>query len=137
MSLRCFIQTQVPIPGSGAQPVHYPACEWVSDDGSVDHLHPLNRFLCSWLTSDMAELQRCDEVLQVMAQIEKATRTAWYVDGDAFHVDLQTHGVQFNQSNVDSDDGADWNQAEGRFTLRDVKAQLQTWRDYLAAPPRL
>jgi hypothetical protein len=132
MSLRCFIHIQAPMPNSGAQPVHYPACEWVGDDGTVDPQHPLNRWVCSWLTSDMAELQRCDEVLQVMVQIEEAVRTEWFADGDAFHVDLQTHGVQFNQSNVDSDDLAYWNRPEARFTLPEVKALLRGWRDYLA-----
>ena len=57
MPLRCFIQTQAPIPGTAAQPVRYPACEWVGDAGEVDLQHPFNRFVCSWLTSDMAEWQ--------------------------------------------------------------------------------
>ena len=132
MSLRCFIQTQAPIAGTGAQPVHYPMCEWVSEDGAVDHLHPLNRFVCSWLTSDMSELSRCDEVLHVMAQIEAATRQEWFVDGDAFNVDMRINGVQFNQSNVDSDDSTHWNRPDARFTLPEVKTWLGVWRDYLA-----
>ena len=136
MPLRCFIQIQAPVPGSGAQPVRYPACEWMADDGTVDQLHPLNRFVCSWLTSDMAELQRCDEVLQVMAQIEDATRTEWFVDGDAFNVDMQVSGVQFNQSNAGPEDTAYWNQSEGRFTGLEVKGLLHAWRDFLAQPAK-
>jgi len=139
MSLRCFIQEQAPVPGSAAAPVRYPACEWVTDrigdDGEVDPQHPLNRCVCSWLTSDMNEVSRCDEVLQVMTQLENATRHEWFVDGDAFNVDLQIHGVQFNQSNVDSDDVAYWNQSEARFTLPEVKTLLRVWRDYLATTP--
>ena len=132
MSLRCFIQTQAPIPGSTAQPVRYPACEWVDDDGAVDDQHPLNRFVCSWLTSDMTVLQRCDEVLDAMVQIEDATRTEWFVDGDAFNVDLQAKGVQFNSSNVEPEDADWWNLPEGRFTLAEVKTKLYAWRDFLA-----
>ena len=134
MSLRCFIQEQAPIPGTNAQAVRYPACEWVGDDGKVDPQHPLNRCVCSWLTSDMAEVQRCDDVLQVIAQIEEATRTEWFVDGDAFNVDLNANGVQFNPSNVGPDDTAYWNQPEGKLTLLEVKQQLHTWRDFLATP---
>ena len=134
MSLRCFIQTQAPVPGSAAQPVHYPACEWVGDDGAVDHPHPLNRFVCSWLTSDMADVGHCDAVLHAMTQIEAGTRKEWFVDGDAFNVDMQANGVQFNQSNVDSDDVTYWNQTEGRFTWLEVKTLLRTWRDFLAIP---
>jgi hypothetical protein len=136
MPLRCFIQTQAPIPGSGAQPVHYPACEWIDDRGEVDQQHPLNRFVCSWLISDMSEVSRCDEVLHVMAQLENATRQEWFVDGDAFNVDMQASGVQFNPSNVDSGDSAYWNQPEARFTLREVEALLRVWRDYLETTPR-
>ncbi len=134
MSLRCFIQTQAPVPGSAAQPVHYPACEWVSDDGTGDHQHPLNRFVCSWLTSDMADVAHCDEVLHAMTQIEDDAREKWFVDGDAFNVDMQADGVQFNQSNVGPEDTAYWNQPEGRFTRLEVKALLRAWRDFLAAP---
>ncbi len=134
MSLRCFIQEQAPIPGTNAQAVRYPACEWVGDDGKVDPQHPLNRCVCSWLTSDMAEVQRCDDVLQVIAQIEEATRTEWFVDGDAFNVDLNANGVQFNPSNVGPDDTAYWNQPEGKLTLLEVKQLLHTWRDFLATP---
>ena len=134
MSLRCFIDTQAPVPGSGAQPVHYPMCEWVGDDGTVDHLHAFNRFVCSWLTSDMVELQRCDEVLQMIAQIEDAARQEWFVDGDAFNVDMQANGVQFNRSNVGPEDTAWWNLLEGRFALAEVRTMLHAWRDFLAQP---
>ena len=132
MPIRCFIQTQAPIPGSAAQSVRYPACEWMADDGTVNHQHPLNRFVCSWLTSDMADLQRCDEMLGVMAQINGGTREAWFVDGDAFNVDMHINGMQFNQSNVQPEDTAYWNQPEGRFTWLEVKALLLAWRDFLA-----
>lgn len=137
MSLRCFIQTQAPVPGTCAQPMHYPACEWVSEDGSVNLQHPLNRFVCSWLTSDMSELHRCDEVLHVIAEIEAANRQEWFVDGEAFNVDMQIKGVQFNQSNVAPDDAAYWNQSEGQFTLAEVNTLLLAWRDYLAVSARL
>ncbi len=132
MSLRCFIQTQAPIPGSTAQPVRYPACEWVGHDGAVDDQHPLNRFVCSWLTSDVNTVARCEEVLDAIAQIEDATRTEWFVDGDAFNVDLQAKGVQFNPSNVGPEDADWWNLPEGRFTLAEVKTKLSAWRDFLA-----
>jgi len=134
MSLRCFIQTQAPVPGSAAQPVRYTACEWVGDDGTVDHQHPLNRFVCSWLTSDMADVAHCDEVLQAMMRIKDGTRKEWFVDGDAFNVDMQADGVQFNQGNVGPEDTAYWNQPEGRFTWLEVKTLLCAWRDFLAAP---
>jgi hypothetical protein len=132
MPLLCFIDTQAPAPGTGAKPVRYPVCEWVADDGAVDQLYPINRFVCSWLTSDMAELPRCDEVLQMIAQIENATRQEWFVDGDAFNVDMQANGVQFNPSNVEPEDTDWWNLPEGRFDLAEVKALLHAWRDFLA-----
>lgn len=131
MPLRCFIQEQAPIPGSAAQPVRYPACEWVGDDGALDLDHPLNRFVCSWLTSDMTEVSRCDEVLEAMTQIEDATRTAWFVDGDAFNVDMQASGVQFNPSHVGPEDLAYWNLSEGYFSVAEVATLLRAWRDDL------
>ena len=137
MSLRCFIQTQAPIPGSGAQPVCYPACEWVDDDGAADPQHPLNRFVCSWLTSDVNTVERCLQVLDAIAQIEAGQRAPWFADGDAFGVDFSASGVQFNQSNVGPEDTAWWNPSEGRFKLADVNALLGLWRDFLgqAASP--
>jgi hypothetical protein len=134
MSLRCFIQTQAPVPGSGAQAVHYPACEWVGDDGAVDQQHPLNRFVCSWLVSDMADVAHCDEVLHAMTQINDGVRKEWFVDGDAFNVDLLLNGVQFNPSHVGPEDTAYWNQLEGRFTWLEVKGLLHDWRDFLTQP---
>ena len=132
MSLRCFIQTQAPVPGSAAQSVHYPACEWVSDDGTGDHQHPLNRFVCSWLTSDMADVARCDEALSALAQLQNHSLTEWFADGDMFCVDFTVKGVQFNQSNVGPEDTDWWNLPEARFALADVNAALKAWRDFLA-----
>jgi hypothetical protein len=80
----------------------------------------------------MADVAHCDEVLHAMTQIEAGTRKEWFVDGDAFNVDMQANGVQFNQSNVDSDDLTYWNQPEGRFTWLEVKTLLRAWRDFLA-----
>lgn len=134
MPLRCFTQTQAPIPGSAVQPVRYPACEWVGDDGAVDQQHPLNRFVCSWLTSDVNTVERCQEVLDAIAQIETGQRTQWFADGDAFCVDFSATGVQFNQSNVGPEDIGYWNQPEAQFTLVQVKELLRAWRDFLAAP---
>ena len=134
MSLRCFIQTQAPIPGSTAQPVRYPACEWVGHDGAVDDQHPLNRFVCSWLTSDVNTVARCEEVLDAIAQMEAGQRAQWFADGDAFCVDFSVDSVQFNQSNVEPEDTDWWNLPEGRFTLAEVKTKLSAWRDFLAQP---
>ena len=135
MSLRCFIQTQAPVPGSGAQPVHYPACEWCGEGGTVDHLHPLNRFVCSWLTSDMAELSRCDEALDKIAQLQAHALQTWFADGDMLCVDFKPNDVQFNQSHVGPEDTDWWNLPEGQFTLAEVKAMLHTWREFLANLP--
>jgi hypothetical protein len=104
----------------------------VGNGGAVDHQHPLNRFVCSWLTSDMADVTRCDEVLHAVAEIEDAKRKAWFVDGDAFNVDMQASGVQFNQSHVVLEDTAYWNQSEACFRLKQVSALLGLWRQYLA-----
>ena len=131
MTFRCFIQEQKPIPGSAAQPVRYPACEWLGEEGVVDHRHPMNRFVGSWFMRDLSERARCDEVLHVIAQLEKGSLTQWFVDGDAFNVDLQADLVQFNPSHVGPDDAAYWNQPEGRFTLDALKAWLCVWRDFL------
>jgi hypothetical protein len=81
----------------------------------------------------MAEWPRCDEVLQVMAQMEGGTRTPWFVDGDAFTVDIQPNGMQFNPSHVGPEDAAYWNQPQGRFSLSEVATLLRQWCDYLAA----
>ena len=137
MSLRCFIQTQAPISGSTAQPVRYPACEWVGDDGAVDPQHPLNRFVCSWLTSDVSDVARCQEVLDAMAQIESGQRAQWFADGNAFCVDFKASGLQFNQSNVGPDDTDWWNLPEGRFSLPEVKAVLHAWCDFLSKATKL
>jgi hypothetical protein len=125
---------QLPVPGSQAKAVRYPTCEWRAPAGDASDAahHPWNRFVCSWLTSDMADVAHCDEVLHVMAQIEAGTRETWFVDGNAFNVDLQATGVQFNPSNVGPEDTAYWNQAQGRFTLTEVQAVLRLWRDFLA-----
>jgi len=131
MSLRCFTQTQAPIPGSGAQPVCYPACEWVDDDGAVDQQHPLNRFVCSWLTSDVNTVERCQEVLDAMAQVQMGQRSQWFADGDAFCVDFSASGVQFNQSNVGPEDKTYWNQPDGRFTLYELIEICTSWLNFL------
>jgi hypothetical protein len=127
----CFYAQQLPVPGSHAAAVTYPACEWRGDAAGVTH-QPLNRFVCSWLTSDMAEVSRCDVVLHAMAQLEAGTLAEWFADGDAFTVDIRASGVQFNPSNISPDDAAYWNPIAGQFTLAQVKALLLAWRDFLA-----
>ena len=133
MNLHFFQRQEQTMPGSLAQPVTYPACEWRSPhaEAELDHTHPFNRFLCSWLTSDMADVTRCDEVLGAMDQLASGALTEWYADGDMFCVDFKPSGVQFNQSNVGPEDTDWWNLPEARFDLPDVKAALQAWRDYL------
>lgn len=132
--LHFVYRQQLPVPGSLAQAVRYPACEWRTPAGDATDAahHPWNRFVCNWLTSDMADVSRCDEVLQTMSEIEAGTRKTWFVDGDAFNVDIQAHGLQFNPSNVGPEDTAYWKQPEGQFTLTEVKAALRLWRDFLA-----
>ena len=92
----------------------------------------MNRFVCSWLSSDMSDVSRCDEVLHALAQIERHTWTEWFADGAMYCVDFKTHGVQFNQSNVGPEDTAWWNLPEGRFSLAEVKDVVRAWRDFLA-----
>jgi hypothetical protein len=139
----CFFREQLPVPGSPAQAVRYPACEWreagfapvdtaVGAEADVVARHPMNRFLCSWLTSDMADLSRCDEVLRAISRIEAHQLAEWFADGDAFQVDIAATGVQFNTSNVGPEDTRWWNLPEGRFDLADVKALLGVWRNFLA-----
>jgi hypothetical protein len=82
----------------------------------------------------MVDVLRCDAVLHAMANIKAGTLKEWFVDGDAFNVDMHSNGVQFNQSNVGPEDTAYWNQSEGRFTWLEVKAPLIAWRDFLAQP---
>jgi hypothetical protein len=128
----CFYRQQLPVPGSHAQAVTYPACEWREAGDAADvSLHPRNRFVCSWLTSDVAEVSRCDEVLQAMAQIEAGNSQAWFADGDAFHVEFRAAGVQFNPSHVEPEDTAYWNQSEAWFTRAEVHTLLRAWRDFL------
>ena len=68
-----FHHQELPVPGSAAKPVSYPVCEWRAPKGDATDAdqHPLNRFVCSWLTSDMAEVARCDEALQALARLRK------------------------------------------------------------------
>ncbi len=133
MNFYFFQRQERAMPGSLAKTITYPACEWRSPEGESDLMqtHPFNRFLCSWLTSDMSELTRCAEVLEAIDQLESGSQAAWYADGDMFCVDFTRHGVQFNQSNVGPEDTEWWNLPEARFQLSDVKAALQAWRDYL------
>jgi hypothetical protein len=132
--LHFFHRQELPVPGSHAKAVTYPACEWraPADYAADVTQHPLNRFVCSWLTSDMAELTRCDEALQAIAQLQQHTRQEWFADGDAFCVDFKPSGVQFNQSNVGPQDTAYWNLPEARFTLSEVTEYLHLWRYFLA-----
>jgi len=134
--LHFFHRQEQPVPGSTAKAVTYPACEWRAPHAEKTDVaqHPLNRFVCSWLTSDMADIARCDEALREITQIEKHSLAEWFADGDMFCVDFKANGVQFNQSNVGPTDTEWWNLPEGRFTVREVKAMLQAWRDFLAQP---
>ena len=140
----CFYRTQLPVPGSQAPAVRYPACEWREAgqanevagtesnlEADVSAQQPINRFVCSWLTSDMADVSRCDEVLRAIADIEAHHLAAWFADGDAFQVDFTATAVQFNTSNVGPEDVDWWNLPEGRFALSDVKALLGAWRNFL------
>lgn len=129
-----FHHQELPVPGSTAKSVTYPVCEWRAPKGHAndDAQHPLNRFVCSWLTSDMADVARCDEALSALAQLQNHSVTEWFADGDMFCVDFKPNGVQFNQSNVGPEDTDWWNLPEGRFALADVIAVLQDWRDFLA-----
>jgi hypothetical protein len=134
-----FHRQELPVPGSTAKPMAYPACEWRAPHGDVTdpHRHPMNRFVCSWLTSDMADVARCDEALDALAQLDKHSLTEWFADGDMFCVDFKPHGVQFNQSNVGPDDTDYWNLPEGRFSLSEVSALLHAWRDFLVKHAKL
>ena len=132
MPLRCFIQEQAPIPGTAAQPVRYPACEWVGDEGEVDLQHPFNRFVCSWLSSDVNSVERCQEVLDAMAQIESGQRAQWFADGDAFCVDFSAAGVQFNFSHVETEDRGWWGLPEGCFVLGQIHGALAAWCKFLS-----
>lgn len=127
MSLRCFIQEQEPIPGTAAHPVSYPVCEWVGHGGEVDLHHPLNRFVCAWLTSDVNTIERCQEVLAAIAQIEAGKRAQWFVDGDAFCVNFSSSGVQFNFSHVGPDDASFWNLAAAKFDLSFLRKIYLVW----------
>ncbi len=129
----CFFREQLPVPGSSAPAVRYPACEWrITGDAEAMVRHPMNRFVCSWLSSDMADVSRCDEVLRAIARIEAQQLATWFADGDAFQVDLTATQVQFNASHVGPEDVDWWNLPDGRFDLADVKALLGEWRNFLA-----
>ena len=129
-----FYHQELPVPGSSAKPVTYPVCEWRGSQGHahVDAQHPLNRFVCSWLTSDMADVARCDEAMSALTQLQYHSLTEWFADGDMFCVDFKLSGVQFNQSNVGPEDTEWWNLPEARFALSEVNAALKAWRDFLA-----
>ena len=133
-----FYHQELPVPGSKAKPVTYPVCEWRAPKGHAieDAQHPLNRFVCSWLISDMADVARCNEALGALAQLQSHSLAEWFADGDMFCVDFKTSGVQFNQSNVGPEDTEWWNLPEGRFTLAEVNAALQAWRDFLVKPAK-
>lgn len=132
MSFRGLMQTQLPVLGSDAKPVRYPACEWVSEGGQVELQHPLNRFVCAWLTSDVRTVAHCQDVLAVLAQVASGQRMHWALDGDAFNVDVYPRGLQFNFSHVGPDDAGWWNLPEGCFTLVQVRDALIAWRSYLS-----
>jgi hypothetical protein len=129
-----FHHQELPVPGSSDKPVTYPVCEWHGPQGHAhaDAQHPINRFVCSWLTSDMADVARCDEALSALAQLQNHSLTEWFADGDMFCVDFKPNGVQFNQSNVGPEDTDWWNLPEARFALAEVNAALKAWRDFLA-----
>jgi hypothetical protein len=131
-AFHCFFREQLPVPGTHAPVVRYPACEWrVSDHAEEVARHPMNRFVCSWLTSDVSDLARCDEVLQAIAHIESQQRATWFADGDAFCVDFTATGVQFNPSHVGPEDIGWWDLAAARFELAQLKPLLLAWREFL------
>ena len=130
------MQEQAPLPGSDAQAVHYPVCEWVGDGGEIDAEHPLNRFVCAWLTSDVNTVEQCQNVLDVLAQVASGQRTHWSLDGDAFNVDVHPHGLQFNFSHVGPDDTAWWNLPEGRLPMQPVCELVSSWCRYLQTEPQ-
>jgi hypothetical protein len=136
MPLRYFIQEQAPVPGTAVHPVRYPVCEWVGDDGQVDLQHPLNRFVCAWFTSDVNTIERGQEVQMVLTQVASGQRTHGAVDGDAFNVDVNAQGVQFNFSHVGPDDSAWWNLPQGHFSIHSVCELLSAWCQYLQTDPR-
>ena len=127
----CFWSQQLPIPGSMAKAVTYPMCEWRASGFPAEATHPLNRFVCNWLASDMTDVARCDEVLDVMTQLQNGHCKSWFVDGDGFNVDMHTSFVQFNLSHVGPEDLTCWNQLEGQFKLNEVQRLLRVWRDFL------
>lgn len=134
--LHFFHRQEHPVPGSSARPVTYPACAWrgTHAEGQDLAMHPLNRFVCSWLTSDMTDVAHCNAVLYAFTQLENHHIAQWFVDGPMFAVDCSPHAVQFNASHVGPADAEFWNLPEARFALGDVKAYLQAWRDFLARP---
>ena len=136
MTLHCFMQTQHPVPGSDAAPVHYPVCEWVGEGGQVDLQHPINRFVCAWLTSDVNTIEHCQDVLAALGQVASGQRTHWAVDGEAFNVDVHPSGLQFNFSHVGPDDAGWWNLPEACFALAQVRDLLSAWCAYLREPNR-
>jgi hypothetical protein len=75
-----FYHQELPVPGSKAKPVTYPVCEWRAPKGHAieDAQHPLNRFVCSWLTSDMADVARCNEALGALAQLQSHSLAEWF-----------------------------------------------------------
>jgi hypothetical protein len=136
MPFHFFDAEQLPIPGSSAASVFYPFCEWTPDDApdaTVDEAHPMNRFVCSWLTSDVDDPERCQEILDAVADLEAGTCPQWFADGDAWCVNLTPEGVQFNASNIGPEDTAWWDQPEGRFSLAVVKDALLKWQAFLGS----
>lgn len=144
--LHFFYRQELPFTSSSGNAnskgaTRYPACEWrpseVTDALEINR-HPMNRFLCSWLTSDMVEATKCNEALSaidaLLNQKKFNNKSEWFADGHAFLVDFKTSGVQFNQSNVTPDDVDWWNQPEGQFTLQQVQDALRQWRDFLTQP---
>lgn len=132
MPYRCLIQQQAPVPGSAAEPVRFPMCEWLDEgNDAADAQHPLNRFVCAWLTSDVNTVEHCHDVLAAVGQVASGQRTHWAVDGDAFNVDVHAQGVQFNFSHVGPEDEGWWNLPQGRFALNQVREAVSLWLRYL------
>jgi hypothetical protein len=136
MPFHFFDAEQLPVPGSSAASVFYPFCEWTPDDtpdALVDEAHPMNRFICSWLTSDVDDPERCQEILEAVTDLEAGTCPQWFADGDAWCVNLTPELVQFNASNVGPEDTEWWDQPEGRFSLAVVKDALLKWQVFLGS----
>ena len=89
---------------------------------------PFDKYLCSWLSSDIDTVNGCVAMLSQIIELENGTRDLVLGGGNAWFVEIYREHVQFELQT--SNDHLDW--PIWKCSLIQVKAALTGWKQFLA-----